>query len=367
LDGIVDVHAHIFQPLAGACGFADAATHLLHQQRSMHVHRNQPYRRARDHALVTERSLWDPEDPSTAGRRDVQFRAGRYGRFEWTIDGEDQYVQFLPPHMEDLSSPAETVVAQMDYAGIATAVLQNDAIYGNSAEDFAAAARAHPGRFIGLAQVQTAFGWQDAELQSLHHQVEQLGMAGLYFNLTALFRSGYAQAPNDPVFDPLWRSVAGLGIPIFWVHSAKSPIGSYEDEVGTLTGIIERHPSIRHVLVHGLPTAMYTDEHDRVRLPDRIDWLMRQAPVWAELLYPISWGGRDEYPYVRAVEHFRQLLDSYGPDRFAWGSDMPNVERYCTYRQALTYVWDHAPFLSEEDRRKIFRENAVALMTKLTA
>ena len=60
--GIVDGHAHIFPPLAGACGFADAATHLLHQQRAMHEHGNQPYRRASDDTVVTARSLWSAED-----------------------------------------------------------------------------------------------------------------------------------------------------------------------------------------------------------------------------------------------------------------------------------------------------------------
>ena len=71
--GIIDCHAHIFPPLAGACGFADAATHLLHQQRAMHEHGNQPYRRARDDAIVTERALWSADDPSVAGRREVEL------------------------------------------------------------------------------------------------------------------------------------------------------------------------------------------------------------------------------------------------------------------------------------------------------
>ena len=35
--GIVDCHAHIFPPLAGACGLPDAATDLVQQQRAMHV------------------------------------------------------------------------------------------------------------------------------------------------------------------------------------------------------------------------------------------------------------------------------------------------------------------------------------------
>ncbi len=52
-------------------------THLLHQQRAMHEHGNQPYRRLRDDAVVTERALWAADDASVAGRRDVGFRVGR--------------------------------------------------------------------------------------------------------------------------------------------------------------------------------------------------------------------------------------------------------------------------------------------------
>ena len=75
---IVDCHAHIFPPLAGASGFPTADDHLFHQQRAMHVHGNQPYRRLRDHALMTDRPLWQADDPSEAGRvTDVRFRNER--------------------------------------------------------------------------------------------------------------------------------------------------------------------------------------------------------------------------------------------------------------------------------------------------
>ena len=36
--------------------------------------------------------------------------------------------------------------------------------------------------------------------------------------------------------------------------------------------------------------------------------------------------------------------------------------RYCTYRQALGYVWDYAEYLTAEDRRRIFRENTLELL-----
>jgi predicted TIM-barrel fold metal-dependent hydrolase len=66
-------------------------------------------------------------------------------------------------------------------------------------------------------------------------------------------------------------------------------------------------------------------------------------------------------PFARAQSHIRQVFDRFGPDRLLWGSDMPNVERYCTYRQTLTYVLDYCAFLGEEDRRKIFRDNTLSL------
>ena len=359
--GIVDCHAHIFPPLAGACGFPDAATHLLHQQRAMHEHGNQPYRRLRDDAVVTQRPLWATDDASVAGRCDVGFRVGRCGRFEWEADGESHYVQFLPPYMTDMSASAEVIVRQMDYAGVATAVLQNDHIYGDLAELFAEARAHHPGRFIGLAQVQESWAYRDDQLARLHDQIEHLGMAGLYFTYSGLFRSAYSPRPSDAAYDPLWREVARLDVPVFWVNRDNSPIGSYEDELADVAKILERHPTINSVLVHGLPTSRYEDEKNRLILPSVVQRMMTQMPIWAELLYPISWGGRFEYPYPKAMLHFRQLVDRFGAGRFVWGSDMPNVERYCTYRQTLTYVWNHAEFLNNADRLAIFRDNALGL------
>ena len=195
-------------------------------------------------------------------------------------------------------------------------------------------------------------------------QVERLGMRGFYFTMTAMFRSGYKVLPDDPVYDPLWREVARLDLPVFWVHSANSPVGTYADEMRHLAAIVERHPTLRHVLVHGVPTSLYADEAERLVLPGVLQHLLAGGAVTAEILYPIQWGGRLAYPYTRAIGHIRQLLDQFGAGRFVWGSDMPNVERYCTYRQTLAYVADNADFLTDADRRRIFRDNALDLFRR---
>ena len=86
---------------------------------------------------------------------------------------------------------------------------------------------------------------------------------------------------------------------------------------------------------------------------------MTDARVMAELLYPIAIGGKVEYPFSKSHSHIRQLIDTFGADRFMWGSDGPNVERYCTYAQSLSYFTDHFGDLSAADSRGILRDNAL--------
>ena len=50
-----------------------------------------------------------------------------------------------------------------------------------------------------------------SEIAQLVDQVERLGMAGLYFTYSGLFRNGYATLPSDPVYDPLWRDGGATG------------------------------------------------------------------------------------------------------------------------------------------------------------
>lgn len=358
---VIDCHAHIFPPAAGASGFPDAATHLLHQQRAMHLHGNQPYRRRRDDAIVTERPLWDANDPSPTGRRDVGFRVGRFGRFEWTVGPDDYYVQFLPPWMDDLSMNADRLVAMMDYAGIGAALLQNDHIYGNLGSYFAEAAKAHPSRFVISAQIEEAFAYQDSELRRLEEQIVGLHAGAVYFTTTGMFRSGYRPMHSDHAYDPFWSAVEKSGLPVCWVQSANSPVGTYEDEMRHLERIIARFPKIHHVLVHGVPTAIYADEHDRLKLPPILHALLKSGHVSAEILYPIAWGGKYEYPYARAQLHTRQLIDLFGVGRFVWGTDEPNVERYCTAAQSLEYFTRHSDYLGDADRQAILYDNALRI------
>ena len=359
---IVDCHGHIFPPLAGACGFSNPAEHLLYLQWGMHTHGTQPVVRTRDGQIVKERHLWDPEDPSETGRRKgLNFRVGGHGRLAWDVKGESYHVQFLSPGTRNLESPAETIVAQMDYAGIATMVLQNDHLYGNSAAYFAEAVNGFPDRFIGLAQVEEGFAWQESEIQRLEHQVTRCGMAGLYFTLSGFMRSGWKTTYADSAFDDFWLTVHSLGIPVFWVFPAATPWGSFLEEMNRFVRWYERFPAIRTVIVHGWPTTLFADGKGRIRWPGTIAEIQQAFPVYTEILHPIGWGRHHAYPYEAALDHIRQFYDCFGAGPMIWGSDMPNVERFCTYRQSLDYAYMHSDFMTSEERSGVFGETCLSL------
>ena len=361
---LVDCHAHIFPPLSGPCGYETVAEHLLYQQFSMHLHANQPVRRLRDHSVVQEKHLWDPADPTESGRADVDFRVGRCGRFEWDADVDTCYIQFLPASMVDMACPADMLIAHMDYAGIDVAVLQNDHIYGSLSALFAAAVERHPGRFMGLAGIDEAFAYRDEQIHSLRDSCQRLGMAGLYFTTSGFFRNGYRPYYTDSVFGDFWREVRALRLPVFWVLYGDSPAGTYDDELHHFRRWLEDFGDIPSVLVHGVPTFLYADDGDVVRLPDTIQEILRESHVYSELLYPIGCGGRMDYPYPRAAAHIRQLYEAFGAERLLWGSDMPNVERYCTYRQSLTYLTEYCDFIAADDLSRILGTNALSLFGK---
>lgn len=361
---VVDAHAHVLPYLGGAAGFASGDEHLLYAQRAMHTHGAQPVRRARDHAIVKEPTLWDPNDASPSGRREVRFRAGRNGRFEWEANGEGYYIQFMPPNFQTMDAPADFLIAQMDYAGIDMAVLQNDHIYGSLNEFFAEAVRAYPDRFIGLAQVEEPLAYQDAQIARLHHAVAVLGMRGLYYTTSTFFATGYRDYYHEEAFRPFWDEVRDLRLPVFWVFPSSSPMGDYDDEMRRFDAWLERYPDVPSVLVHGFPDGKMLDARGRLKPSTAVRAVAARPNVYAEVLFPIKWGGIWDYPYPEARDLLRDYLELFGAERLMWGSDMPNVERYATYKQTLTYVSHYCDFVPADAMAGILGGNVLSLFAR---
>ncbi|MFL4974312.1 MAG: hypothetical protein ACJ8DK_16715 [Microvirga sp.] len=114
---IIDCHAHVFQNWKDACGHPSMEIHLKYLQKVV----TRPAARAfrvRDGAEVKPNMLFRSGDDTWSGLTDVGFRVGRYGQLQFTFEGEDYAVQYMPVGMQEIEAPPELMIAQMSYAGV---------------------------------------------------------------------------------------------------------------------------------------------------------------------------------------------------------------------------------------------------------
>jgi len=309
---------------------------------------------------MSDHTLWAPDDPSPAGREDVQFHVGRLGRMEWTVGGVDYYKQWLPPSLERTESSVDYIVAEMDYAGVDVGVLHNDVLYGKLNGFLAEADRRYPGRFLLTAHVDETALDKPAAIAELQRAVE-LGHRGLFASNWLLWLDGYRRLVDHPDFDGFWAEVERLGLVVYWAPGA-SPLAGMAgrlDSYRRWAAVIERHPAIRTVVPNSLSSELLFSERRPLR--GEIRALVEHGDFCIEVLFPIRQGAVEEYPYCESLEALRALYDAVGPRTLVWGSDMPNVLRHCTYAQSLEYVRRHAHFIPPADLNLILGANLARL------
>jgi predicted TIM-barrel fold metal-dependent hydrolase len=357
---IIDSHAHTFPFMGAASGFSSPAEHLRRIQRGVYSPIN-PHSRKRDSSEIGRQTLWNGTDPGPEGLLDVDFRVGRCGRFEWTTGDGDAFVQYFAPSLIDQTSSAEYMVAEMDYAGVGMAVLQNHAIYGILNDFFADCIQQYPSRFIGSAGIREAKADTDEQLSELHRCATSPGMKGLFYQVGGFWEGGYTDHSDDPRYSRFWDEVQHLGLAVLWDPSfgPAATAESYTREMERMLSVLQRRPDIPGMLAQAFPLGLYAAT-GRYELPDVAFELARLPNFTFEIAYPISYGRSWDYPYRETWPLLHQLYDWFGPERLVWGSDMPNVLRFCTYRQSFEYL-RYCDFLNDADLGTLLGGNMARL------
>lgn len=179
---IIDCHAHVFQHWAGACGHGSSEVHRRYMQK-VQTRTVARIIRARDGKVVSGEGLFTPGRNGWSGLKDVEFRVGNYGRFDFTIDSEDYHSQYMPVAMQEIVAPPELMLAQMQYAGVDRCVLQAGGGYGAMNDYNAFAQNQYPDKFFALLNVDEPRAYTDAGLREFDRAVNTLGLKGVYFGL----------------------------------------------------------------------------------------------------------------------------------------------------------------------------------------
>lgn len=357
---IVDCHAHIIQNWVSSCGHPSRAVHLKYLQRGLAYTVARTFR-MHDGAAADTSSLLDPKDRSWTGLRPVTFRIGRFGRLEFTVEESDYCIQYMPVGMQNLEAPPELMLAQMTYAGVDHAVLQAGGLYGAMTSYNAFAQQQYPDKMTGLMHVDEALAGSAEVLEQVDRGIA-LGLKGIYYGYEGFARHGFAWRMDDPRLDPFWAHIQAHGL-VLCLEVTGAPSydrSGYLGNMATVARVLKNFPGIKCHLAMGIP-VQYFSAGDRWDIPDELAALYKRDEFYLEIMFPITWGGRWDYPYQEAQPLIRDARNRFGSEALMWGSDMPNVERFCTYTQSLTYLTRYCDFLSGADQERILGGNAARL------
>ena len=315
-------------------------------------------------------------DPNTSELRDVQWT--RHNKqLAWEYEGETYTKQYLPPTLHNLEAPPELIIAEMDYAGVDMGVLHTSPPLGLLNGFLRDVVRRFPDRFMRLISVREAAIPEDpdAAIREVEEEVNAGGhiglqfMPGYYYSPTGGVLTGHEGPWDDGPLRPFWQAMAALKIPVFFTliggrgGSAyeRSWHDSYIEEQRALLRWMERYPDVTVVITHGLPWRAYM-EGNRIRIPEAV-WDVFKAPqCHLQLLLPIQLGGVWEYPWREAEPTMQECVERVGSDRLMWGTDLPMVMRFCTYRQVLDQFRVHCEFLTDRQRDDILRGTVARVM-----
>lgn len=357
---IVDCHAHVIQNWIEPGGHATRRIHARYLQRMLAFTVASVFR-ARDGAPADTSALLAPGDRSWEGLRDVDFRIGRFGQLEFTVDGEDYYVQYMPVGMQNIESPPEHLLAQMTYVGVDHAVLQAGGAYGAMTEYNLFAQSQYPAKFTGLVHLDEAMAGSPEAIAQLDSAADR-GLKGIYYNYEGFARHGFAWPLDDARLDPLWDRLQSRKL-VLCAEITGAPAydqAAYVANLLALSRVLDRFPGIVCHLAMGVPVQFFA-KSSRWELPEELERVYARDDFYVEIMFPITWGGKWDYPYSESWPLIRDLRDRLGAEKLLWGSDMPNVERFCTYRQSLDYLRRYCEFLGPSDQDRILGDNAVSI------
>ena len=356
---IYDGHAYCFPSLHGFGGFDDKQNFKKHQQVAIAQH-FQPVWSDKDRVLVSDVSEITPADKwAIDSIKDIDFGPTHRGRYEWRYQGINYVKQYMPPSVTNMSYMADDLIAEMDYAGVDMALLHRTPYLGLGNEFIYDCVSRFPNRLQGLAHVAEweIFEKLDSSIGMLEHAIGTLNLSGLQLLPDHMSLYNKPEDWDSAKFDPFWQALEKLDVPLFITPGYTSLAGksdlleSLNHQLRKVGNWMKKYPSIKVVWTHGLAWRLFVTK-DGLSIPSSV---YEATPTgnpnfYLQLLFPIFLGGVWDYPMRQILSTLKELNDKFGADRLIWGTDMPMVMRYYTYKQCLDQIKQYGnEVLSEQE------------------
>jgi predicted TIM-barrel fold metal-dependent hydrolase len=242
---------------------------------------------------------------------------------------------------------AEQLIAAMDSAGVAKAALvQASTAYGYDNRYVLDTAARFPDRF-------TAVGCVDPLAEDVAVTIAELAddpnLSGIRLFTTGSTMPGQADWLNDAATYPFWTAVERARLPV----CVQMKIAAKDQ----LIDILERFPNAPIVLDHmAYPSISAGNE------AAAFEQLAALAP-YRQLTLKMTMRNTEPLASVDAAAFLNPLVDAFGSDRIAWGSNYPAAPQ--SLDELLDLARKALSVLGDDDRENILGATAARLYPAL--
>ena len=269
--------------------------------------------------------------------------------------------QVTPPFGKGLGYSPETLLANLEWAGVDRAVLLQGPFYGECNGYVSEALLRYPYRLVGAAYFDP---WMESN-RSTFDELLGLGGQDAPFHAVKLECSVptglcgiHPQARLDEVdLAWLWQELERRELVLVLDLGG---VGSRSYQTAAVRAIAERHPQLKVVVAHlGQPTPAAEADSDLWRQwQEQID-LGRLPNVWFDCASLIAYVQEEGYPFATVERYLRLAIERIGAHKVMWGSDQPGTLVHATYRQYAALAKMHTGFLGARDQALVLGENAM--------
>jgi len=345
---------------------------------------------ASDRKIVSnEECLLSPTQREDGGRdlRKVKFFRDELDRISWmSLEGENKgtvYTKgYFHPLMHNNENTPQTLLRSMDYTGVDLGVLTvYPTVVGRDHGYYRRIVQKFPDRFrrlichkanVVLPQPNSPSSFSffenlEESIEELRQEIAFGGVAGFQFFTGWYYNVGNTKPWDCEEMKPFWDAIASLGVPVYFTlglgmagQYAEEGNRRYLEEQDILTRWMQKYNNVSVVLTHGLPWRNYINDN-KIQFPEKIWEPFKNEKCHLQMLIPLRIGDIWKYPWKEVDPLIEEMLLKVGSKQMLYGTDMPIVERFCTYLQTKEQFSLNS-LLSEEEKSDILGGNAYRLI-----
>lgn len=244
-----------------------------------------------------------------------------------------------PQHRQIPTYSADDALAEMAEAGVDCAVIHPPSALGEAANELAVeAVRNHPDKFCILGH----FDLKSPDRERIVARWrERPGMLGFRFTFNLPEQKTWW---TDGSLDWFWPACEKAGLVVGLLATGEN--------IKVLGKIAERHPGLKLNIDHIGRGGGRAEKKDDAAYADLNDMLaLARLPNVGVKLSGAPSTSTQPYPYKNIHGYLKQIVDTFGPDRCFWGTDITRMP--CSYRQCVTMFTEEMSWLKGRDLERV--------------